>query len=62
MLWPCAAHLHAKLANAITGRLTNFAVLQFQHFSGAGDQFQKHLHTLANFAKLLPKQDSRARR
>ena len=35
MLWLCAAHLHAKLANAITDRLTNFAVLQLRHFSCA---------------------------
>ena len=34
MLWPCAAHLPAKLANAITGRLTNFAVLPLRHFKG----------------------------
>ncbi len=27
---PCVAHLHLKLANAIKGRLTNFAVLQFR--------------------------------
>ncbi len=28
MLWPRAAHMHAKLANAIRGRLTNLAVLR----------------------------------
>ena len=28
MLWLCAAHLHAKLANGDTGRLTNFALLR----------------------------------
>jgi hypothetical protein len=32
VLRPGAAHLQAKLANAITGRLTNFAVFQIQHF------------------------------
>ena len=28
VLWPCAAHLRVILANASTGRLTNFAVFQ----------------------------------
>jgi hypothetical protein len=31
-LWPCAAQLQAKLANAITGRLTKLAVLNFRNF------------------------------
>jgi len=33
MLWPVAAHLQAKLANALTGRLTILAVLQVRYFS-----------------------------
>jgi hypothetical protein len=33
MLWPCAAHFQTKLANAIAGRLTNFAVLKLQNLT-----------------------------
>jgi hypothetical protein len=40
MLWPCPAHLHVNLANAITGRLTNFAVFATPPFLRLGTRNQ----------------------
>jgi hypothetical protein len=52
MFWPCAAHLQAKLAKAITGRLTNFAVLQLRHFTAGHDR--RDLKTFAPGIFTLP--------
>jgi hypothetical protein len=45
--------MHVKLANAMTGRLTNFAVLQFRHFA-AGDRSNGGYKVLSTSADIKP--------